>query len=319
MYFWSLGQFLWAVYLRIVLQSASNRHSGPGCARHREFSKNNAGEAWEAVKKFGLDQYFLYPQISWGPKSQAIRAIAKQLNIGLESVVFIDDSRFERETLPAEAYTTLLRRKEFDVPVTEESKDRLKLYQLEMDRQTVAKSFSDDYLAFLRHCQIQLTVRRMNEENLERVHELTQRTNQMNFSGNRYDREVLRTLLKNPDLDTFVLSCEDRFGSYGVIGFSIVDRRKPLMTDLMFSCRIQSKRIEHTFLAYLIRKYVTETGKDFYATYRRTPRNSQSGQVFADLCMEEVEIRNGTSLLRFPLSKDVPDDRVVTVSVIDTV
>ncbi len=89
----------------------------------------------------------------------------------------------------------------------------------------------------------------MTEENLERVHELTQRTNQMNFSGNRYDREVLREIVRKLSSRHHVLSCEDRFGSYGVIGFSLVDRREPRMTDLMFSCRMQSKRVEHAFLA----------------------------------------------------------------------
>jgi FkbH-like protein len=289
-------------------------------------SKNNPEDAWEVIKKFNLDEYFLYPQISWNPKSQAIQAIAQQLNIGLESVVFIDDSRFEREevgavcpqvrTLPAEAYSALLQRKDFDVPVTEESKERRKLYQLEMDRKTLARSFSDDYLAFLRHCQIQLTIRRMTEENLERVHELTQRTNQMNFSGNRYTRDVLRTILADSQLDAFVLSCEDRFGSYGVVGFSIVDRRESLMTDLMFSCRIQSKRIEHAFLGFLIRKYMSETGKEFSANYRRTPRNAPSGQVFADLGLEEVDIRDGVSLLRFPVGKAVLDDGVININIV---
>jgi FkbH-like protein len=157
----------------------------------------------------------------------------------------------------------------------------------------------------------------MTEENLERAHELTQRTNQMNFSGNRYDREVLRNLLSNPDLDTFVLSCQDRFGSYGVIGFSIVDRREPRMTDLMFSCRVQSKRVEHAFLASVIRRYIAETGKDFYADYRKTPRNAPSGQVFADLGMEETENRNGVLSLRFPKEREVPDDSVINVTLQD--
>ena len=53
------------------------------------------------------------------------------------------------------------------------------------------------------------------------------------------------------------LVASDRFGSYGVIGFSIVDRREPRMTDLMFSCRVQSKRVEHAFLAYLLGKYIS--------------------------------------------------------------
>jgi FkbH-like protein len=288
-------------------------------------SKNNSQEALEAIKKFKLHEYFLVPQIAWHPKSQGIQAIARQLNIGLDSLLFIDDSKFEREevrtvcpevrTLAAEEYRTLLAREEMQVPITDESKARRKLYHVEMNRQMLAQNFSNDYIAFLRHCHVQLTVRPMTEENLERVHELTQRTNQMNFSGNRYDRVVLKSLLANPNLDTFVLSCEDRFGSYGVIGFCIVDHREPRMTDLMFSCRIQSKRVEHAFLAHLIRKYVAETGKEFYANYRKTPRNAPSGQVFADLYMEEVESRDGVLLLRFPTGKEVSDDGVIEIVV----
>jgi FkbH-like protein len=286
-------------------------------------SKNNPEDALQVIKKFQLEEYFLCPQISWKPKSEGIKAIAQQLNIGRDSILFIDDSEFElREVnsvcpevrvLNAEHYRTLLDRSECKVPVTAESQERRKLYQVEANRQTVAQSFSNDYMAFLRHCQIQLTVRPMTDENLERVHELTQRTNQMNFSGNRYSREVLKNLLASPYLDTFVLSCEDRFGSYGVIGFSIVDRREPRMTDLMFSCRIQSKRIEHAFLASVIRRYVAETGKDFYADYRKTPRNAPSGQVFTDLCMEETETRDGILSLRFRKEREVPEDGVIDI------
>jgi FkbH-like protein len=292
-------------------------------------SKNNAQEALEVIRRFKLEEYFLRPQISWGPKSQSIQAIAKQLNIGLDSLVFIDDSTFEREevkaacpevrTLAAEEYGTFLAREEFQVPVTEESKERRKLYRVEIDRQVLAQSFSNDYMAFLRHCRIQVKVQRMTEENLERVHELTQRTNQMNFSGNRYDRAVLRTVLTDRDLDTFVLSCEDRFGSYGVIGFAIVDRRQPVLTDLMFSCRIQSKRVEHAFLAYLIRRYIAETARDFYANYRKSPRNAPSGQVFADLRMEQVETRDGVLILRFPRGQEVLEDGVIEVVVAESV
>jgi FkbH-like protein len=290
---------------------------------HSIASKNNPEEAVAALKKFGLDQYFLYPQISWGPKSQAIKAIAQQLNIGLDSILFVDDSPFERaevqsicpevRVLDAEQYGTLAEREVCRVPITEESRERRKLYQVEASRQAVAQNFSSDYMAFLQHCQIQLTVRPMTEGNLERVYELTQRTNQMNFSGNRYERETLRRLLDNSHLDTFVLSCEDRFGSYGVIGFCIVDRREPLMTDLMFSCRAQSKRVEHAFLAAVIRRYIDETGNDFYANYRKTPRNAQSGRVFDHLTMEQVENRDGVLSLRFRKEWAVPDDGVIEV------
>lgn len=290
---------------------------------HSIASKNNAGEASEAVERFKLKDYFLYPQISWQPKSQAIKRIAEQLNIGLDTLLFVDDSPFELEEvktvcpevriLNAAHYRSLLEMKECQVPVTAESRERRKMYQVEMDRQSVAEGFGDDYMTFLRHCQIRLNICPMTEENLERVHELTQRTNQMNFSGNRYDREVLREILRNPDLETCVLSCEDRFGSYGVIGFSLVNRREPRMTDLMFSCRVQSKRVEHAFLAYIIRKSMGETGKDFYANYRKTPRNAPSGKVFEDMGMEEVETRDGVSSLVFRRGREVPDDGVIEI------
>jgi FkbH-like protein len=290
---------------------------------HSIASKNNREDGLQAVKRFQLDEYFLCPQISWQPKSQAIKAIAQQLNIGIDSILFIDDSEFEMrevkaacpdvKVLNAEHYRNLPEMDECKVPVTAESRERRKLYQVEANRLTVAQSFSNDYIAFLRHSEIRVTVRPMTEENLERVHELTQRTNQMNFSGNRYDREVLRKLLSSPYLDTFVLSCEDRFGSYGVIGFCIVDRREPRMTDLMFSCRIQSKRVEHAFLAGMIRRYIAETGRDFYANYRKTPRNAPSGEVFHDLSMEEMEIRDGVQSFRFPKGREVPEDGVIEV------
>jgi FkbH-like protein len=288
-------------------------------------SKNNSDEALAVLKKFEIDEYFLSPQISWRPKSDAVQAIARELNIGIDSLLFVDDSEFELQqvsaalpdvrTIDARRYMEITDLEECQVPVTEESRNRRKMYRVETQRRDAAESFADDYLAFLRHCEIRLNIRPMIEENLQRVHELTQRTNQMNFSGNRYDRSVLKQILSTSYLDTYVLDVEDRFGTYGVVGFCIVDNRVPLMTDLMFSCRIQSKRVEHAFLAYLIRKYVAQTGKDFWANYRKTPRNAPSGQVFSDLGMEESENQGGVSRLVFLKDRVLPDDGVVKITV----
>jgi FkbH-like protein len=290
---------------------------------HSVASKNNQDEAMQVLKQFEIDEYFLCPQISWRPKSEGISTIARRLNIGTESLLFVDDSQFELEqvktvcpevhVLNALQYRSLPELKECQVPVTAESRERRKMYQVEAERQDLAEGFGDDYIAFLRHCQIQLSIRQMTQENLDRVHELTQRTNQMNFSGNRYDRDVLRGILATPYLNTYVLSCEDRFGSYGIVGFSIVDTREPRMTDLMFSCRIQSKRVEHAFLGYIIRNCIRESGKDFFAYYRKTPRNAPSGKVFADLGMEEVEVLDGVTSLIFRRNKEVPDDAVIRI------
>jgi FkbH-like protein len=287
-------------------------------------SKNNQGETLALLRQMEIDEFFLAPQISWLPKSSAIQEIARQLNIGLDSLLFVDDSDFElgqvSAILPdvrimnANKYLEILDLDECNVPVTAESRERRKMYRVESQRQSVAASYGDDYIAFLKNCDIRLNIRPMIHDNLERVHELTQRTNQMNFSGNRYDRDVLREILSTPYLDTYVLDVEDRFGAYGVVGFCIVDSRVPLMTDLMFSCRIQSKRVEHAFLAYLTRQYIGMTGMDFQANYRRTDRNAASGKVFADLKMEEVENVGGVSRLICRKENVMPDDGIIKIA-----
>lgn len=296
---------------------------------HSIASKNNYDEAMAVLRSFQIDEYFLHPQISWQPKSQAIQTIARQLNIGVDSLLFVDDSEFELQqvksvhsdvrVMDSRQYLELPAMEPCLVPVTSESRERRRMYRMEVQRQDIAQKFADDYQAFLIHCQIRLSIRPMQEATLERVHELTQRTNQMNFSGNRYDREVLRTILSTPHVDTFVLEVEDRFGTYGIVGFSIVDSRIPLMTDLMFSCRIQAKRVEHAFLSYLLRKYIAQTGKDFWVNYRETPRNAPSGQVFADMGMEKSDTKDGVSRLLFRRDWAIPNDGVIKIMVQDPV
>jgi FkbH-like protein len=286
-------------------------------------SKNDHDQATEVLKQLQLDHFFLYPQISWSPKGDAIQTIARELNIGIDTLLFVDDSEFELQQvrsscpgvriLDAKHYTSLLDMSECQAPVTAESMHRRQMYQVEQSRRKVATTFRDDYKAFLKHCEITLTITSLDRGNLQRVHDLTQRTNQMNFSGNRYSRELLDEILLTPYLDTSVLSCEDRFGSYGIVGFAIIDSREPRMTDLMFSCRIQSKRIEHAFMAHILRRYIAFTGKDFYVNYRRTPRNQPSGQVFADLGLKEIATVDGVTSLVFLHDAQIPDDGIITI------
>jgi FkbH-like protein len=290
---------------------------------HSIASKNNYDEAMRALKHFHIDEFFLCPQISWGPKGAALHAVAAQLNIGEDTLLFVDDSEFELQqvaascpdvrVLDARRSASILDMDECQVPITAESMERRKMYQAEGIRQHIAHEFKDDYLAFLKHCDIQLHIRSLSEENLERVHELTQRTNQMNFSGNRYTRELLKHILETPDLDTYVLSCEDRFGSYGIIGFGIVDKREPRLTDLMFSCRVQSKRVEHAFLGFLLKKYIHGTGRDFAADYRKTPKNLPSGKVFSEIGMLEVGVVDGVTKLLFPHDGAIPDGEIIRI------
>ena len=102
-------------------------------------SKNNPDEAIKVLQKCGIDDYFLFPQISWDPKSQSIKQIVKKLNIGIDTVAFIDDSPFERAEvsqvcpevmcIDAVEYNNLLTYPEFNVPVTSESTKRREFYK----------------------------------------------------------------------------------------------------------------------------------------------------------------------------------------------
>src|SRR5579863_8655582 len=131
-------------------------------------SKNNPDDALAVLKRFAIDELFLAPQISWLPKSESIQEIVRQLNIGLDSVLFIDDSEFELQqvgaALPdvrvmnARRYLEIVGLEECDVPVTMESRERRKMYRVESQRRDLASNFGDDYIAFLRHCDIRLNI-----------------------------------------------------------------------------------------------------------------------------------------------------------------
>lgn len=287
-------------------------------------SKNQPADALEVLKRLDIDDLFLCPQISWEPKSESIRRIARALNIGLDSILFVDDSPFERaqveaacpgvRTLDALEYLGVPDRADCLVTPTAESRKRRQLYREQVQRETLRDASGSDYLGFLRDCNITLTIRPFSEPDMDRVHELAQRTNQLNFSGSRYDRAVLARILGDRHLDGYVLECEDRFGSYGTIGFSIVDSRVPIVTDLMFSCRVQSKRVEHAFLMFVLRRYRERHPGDLHVRYRRTSRNAPAGQVFDDLGFVLASEADGVQTLVFGRDIPVPDEDVIRVT-----
>lgn len=290
---------------------------------HSVASKNNYADAIKVLKSIGIEEYFLYPQISWEPKSQAIAKIAQCLNVGIDSLVFVDDQPFEREevktahpqvaVLDAIEIPGLLLRPECQVPVTEESRQRRSMYRQEEERNQIKSSFQGDYTTFLRNCHLELVLSPLSQENMDRVYELAQRTNQMNFSGSRYPREQLDTMRRSQNLDTYVMRCTDRFGSYGIVGFAVVDTTEPRLLDLMFSCRIQSKRVEHEFLGYLLEKYGRTRQQDFFANYRKTNKNVQAGKVFEEIGFEEVHQEEGVLSFKFPSGRTILQEGIVRI------
>lgn len=291
---------------------------------HSIASKNNYDDAMRILRSCGIDDYFLYPQIHWQPKSQSIAQIAQLLNIGVEAVAFVDDQEFEREevkaalpqvaVIDAAEWANILNRPECRVPVTKESQSRRLMYREQEQRKATLEAFQGDYVGFLRDCHMAIGISPLDDANLDRVYELAQRTNQMNFSGSRYPRTQLAEIMKSPPLETFVINCSDRFGQYGIVGFALVDSREPRLLDLMFSCRIQSKRVEHAVLSFLLKRFVAGKKQDFYANYRKTSKNAPSGKVFEEMGFECVVENDGVSSLVFRHVREIPDDHIISVT-----
>ena len=284
-------------------------------------SKNNEDIAIKTLEYFGIKDYFLFPKISWLPKSKSIREIALDLNVNVNSMLFIDDSIFERNevqaVLPqvkivdASEYKNILNLPELDVPITEESKKRKLFYQNEVDRKSQSINYEGDYFDFLRSCKIELEISSFNENYIERVYELTQRTNQMNFSGNRYKKDDMLKLANDKNLSCYVLKCRDNFGDYGIIGFGIINKQENRLIDLMFSCRIQSKRVEHALLTYILTHNLKD--KDFFVTYKHTERNRFSAQVFDDFGFETIKKDGQLLKLKYLKEWEIPNDKIIKI------
>jgi FkbH-like protein len=288
-------------------------------------SKNNADDALAILAKHGLDEYFLYPDISWEPKSLAIKRIASRLNIGIDTFAFIDDQPFERAEV-SETHSsvrcfdvteidTILTQPGFDVPVTDDGKKRRHMYKNQIEREEALDSTEGDYEKFLVSCNLSLSSEKLSEETLPRVYELAQRTNQMNFTGNRYSRKALQDVIDNPDLDTYVLGCKDRFGDYGIIGFSIIRKSDATLQDLMFSCRIQSKRVDHAFLTHVINTYHKPGKTPFQVEYRKSSKNTPSAQIFSEMGFIETGKKDDISILSYPEALPLPTNNIVEVKV----
>lgn len=289
---------------------------------HSVASKNNEAEGLAALEHFGLSEYFLYPQIGWGPKSESLRRIAQSLDIGLDTFVFIDDQPFERSevaealddvtALPETALETLLALDRLDVPVTQESGRRRLMYREEMHRTLAFETTGvGDYEAFLRSCNITLELSLLKDENVARIFDLSQRTNQVNVSGARYERKVVEAMARAPSGKLpIVMRCVDRFGDYGVIGFALLDPAAGLVEDYFMSCRVQRKFVEHALYQQLIEIAARHGAKSLEIRYKRTQRNALALQLLSDLGFELHESEPGVGVLVRGLSPIVGADVV---------
>lgn len=236
-------------------------------------SKNDFDQAMAMLKRIGIDEYFLYPQINWNPKSDSLINIVNNLNINIDSVAFVDDSDFERaqvsSVLPqVRVYRetdveSLTVEKPFEAIVTEESKNRRLMYRAEEKRNLIKASSKTNIEDFIKQCQLEINVfKPQTDEELLRCYELVLRTNQLNMSGVKYSRNEFDRVIGNGNVKTLAFSCSDVFGKYGIVGFLqySVENKQIVFKEFAMSCRVAGKFVESALFKYLLQLENLEQG-----------------------------------------------------------
>jgi FkbH-like protein len=228
-------------------------------------SRNDPGTAMQQLQRYGITEYFLYPQVGWNSKAVSIKTIAERLNIGIDTIAFVDDQPFELEEvafelpevlcIDASDVQQLLQRPETNPRfITSESAQRRVTYLTDAQRSQAECEFvgsSDEFLAGL---NMVFSIADAHEDDLRRVEELTVRTNQLNTTARTYSYEQLDAFRQSEDHQLLVAGLEDRFGSYGKIGLALVERAPGVWTIklLLMSCRVMSRGVGNILISHLM-------------------------------------------------------------------
>lgn len=260
-------------------------------------SKNNEQdvfEAWEKNPFIYLKQNFISAyRINWQNKADNIIELAEELNIGLDSIVFIDDNPSERELVkqrlpmvevpdfPLHPYELPLFFKQivdeyFRVyHITDEDKQKTNQYKQNAIRRQASKGFSDikDFIASL---DIQINIEAVNEFNISRISQMTQKTNQFNLTTKRYSETDIKGFVDS-DWNIYCISVKDKFGDNGITGAIFFKGTGDILQidSFLLSCRILGKGIENAFLKYMLNYFKSNGYKKVISDYYPTQKNSQ--------------------------------------------
>lgn len=254
---------------------------------HSIASRNDHDTAFAKLREFGIDEYFLYPQINWNSKAASIAQIAKDINIGLDAIAFVDDQPFEREEvafshgkvlcIDSAELDSLLDRPELNPRfITDDSKQRRRMYMADIRRNREEEEFVGPKEEFLATLGMIFTIAPCREEDLKRAEELTVRTNQLNTTGYTYSYEELDELRRSPNHRLLVSSLEDRHGTYGKIGLTLIETAPEVWNVklLLMSCRVMSKGVGMIMIHHVLRR-AKAAGVRLRAEFVSNDRNRQ--------------------------------------------
>jgi FkbH-like protein len=279
-------------------------------------SKNNLEDV-EGVFKNHPDislknEHIVIKKINWDDKASNIRKIAQELNIGLDSIVFIDDSDFELEfindqlpdvkTLKVPAnlyeYSQLLRSNLslfYSFSQSTEDLKRVDMYKQEAERINQKASF-ENIESYLSSLELRIIVHVNPSAFAARISQLSQKTNQFNLTTKRYTESDIARFINTKDFLTFAFEVQDKFGDSGVTGVLILrtdlTSKTAEIDSFLMSCRVIGRNIEIAFFTFLI-EYLEKSGiTKLYAKYSKTLKNEQVSDFYEKIgfiCTESSE------------------------------
>ncbi len=209
-------------------------------------SKNDFQIAKDKLTSIGIWEYFCFPKISWEPKGNLIKEIIRDFQLRPENVLFIDDNKHNLKE--ASFYNNNLNIKEpsfindiLSHPAFKGKNDfehsRLKQYKI-LEEKNKHKQIYTSNTDFLASSNIKVFFDKNTLQNFNRVEELIERTNQLNYTKNRASSLDILNDLNNPDFDSCLIRVSDNYGDYGIVGFYLLDKRYNKLKHFVFSCRI---------------------------------------------------------------------------------
>jgi FkbH-like protein len=288
---------------------------------HSIASRNSHSDAVRKLEEIGIFEYFLCPQIDWVDKSDSIARIAKQLNIGLDAIVFVDDQQFERDEVrfahPAVECFDVPHIRSFPVHprftppvITEDASRRRQMYKEGMQRQKDEEAFSGSTEEFLATLNMQLEISPAQEADLERAAELTARTHQLNTTGRAYSLDELRSFTRDPEHLLLIARLDDKYGCYGTIGVTLAQLtpRDVVIKLLLLSCRVMSRGLGMLLMTYLMRQ-ARQRNLGLLAEFIPNERNRMMDMTFRFAGFRECGREGEVQLLRRDLTSipEYPD------------
>ena len=252
-----------------------------------------------------LDDIALFTA-NWNSKADNINNIQKILNIGFDSMVFLDDNPAEREIVrnhipniivpelpidPADYLPYLISLNLFEtVSLSANDSERTMQYQQEAKRAELSASITnmDEYL---RSLDMVAKIEEISEINVERVAQLTQRSNQFNLRTKRYTSADIKNICSNPNHLIVTVEMADKFGNYGLISVVIVEiiENVAKIDTWIMSCRVLKRNVEHALMNYLVDRLTNKNIQKIEGEYIPTEKNVLVANLLPELGMNKTE------------------------------